>query len=666
MKANKRVIASRSDHASHAAELNVLSGIPDDDFVVSRHATGKIVSRYGDMAWDWTPYNPRGRRSMLNFCFWVGGTITEARVALLNELRWLMYLAIWRRQGPPLSYQSLAHYLKLGRKLARHCAARKMRIRDLLASKEQLIEFAVTKDGFTKKGLASLLSMLSTLDIKVIGFQVPGGDVHKKLREDATRYANNLKQHPPIPTRIYSHLITTLTQEISDFEKVLERYFALVDICQSNPSIGRSIGRQFVIAKTQGTKRSKEHDLFETLIKQYQLDGYFQAKQLQRSIKGLSKGIYQLQTAIRLTIQLFTGMRSDEVSSLPLECLTITKRQGRQYYVVSGTTTKLNNGHAKRAKWVTNAEGAHAIQLAQTIAKFIARTIGATDIQSSIPLFLSTVNLRLGNGQSRGKTLIPSKFDLKKSAHLRTRLQLPITAADLSELERIDPHRAWCSEEKFKIGHPWVLTSHQLRRSLALYAQRSGLVSLPSLRRQLQHITEDMARYYAKGSAFARDFIGEDKKHFGFEWQEAQPVSSALSYILNVLLSDDVLFGGHGNWVDNRLRGQDGEIIVDRAITIQQFKRGELAYRETPLGGCTNTENCDKIAIKWLDVECISGCKNLIGRLPKLERVIAAQTKLLGTLSPDSIEYRSEKADLDVLVSTRDKIRKKTSSKEHM
>ena len=207
-------------------------------------------------------------------------------------------------------------------------------------------------------------------------------------------------------------------------------------------------------------------------------------------------------------------MRSDEVSSLPLECLTITTRQGRQYYVVSGTTTKLNNGHAKRAKWVTNAEGAHAIQLAQTIAKFIARTIGATDIQSSIPLFLSTVNLRLGNGQSRGKTLIPSKFDLKKSAHLRTRLQLPITAADLSELERIDPHRAWRSEEKFKIGHPWVLTSHQLRRSLALYAQRSGLVSLPSLRRQLQHITEDMARYYAKGSAFARDFIGEDKKHF--------------------------------------------------------------------------------------------------------------------------------------------------------
>ncbi len=100
---------------------------------------------------------------------------------------------------------------------------------------------------------------------------------------------------------------------------------------------------------------------------------------------------------------------------------------------------------------------------------------------------------------------------------LRKRLEPIIEDADIRELEHIDPHRAWRSEEKFHLGKPWLFTSHQLRRSLALYAQRPGFVSLPSLRRQLQHITNEMSRYYAKGSSFAENFIGDDKEHFGLE-----------------------------------------------------------------------------------------------------------------------------------------------------
>ena len=253
----------------------------------------------------------------------------------------------------------------------------------------------------------------------------------------------------------------------------------------------------------------------------------------------------------------------------------------------------------------------------------------------------------------RKGSLHAAKFDLGNCEALRQRLAPTIKEEDLHELEQIDPHRAWRSEADFQIGKPWRLTSHQMRRSLALYAQRSGLVSLPSLRRQLQHLTEEMSRYYARGSAFARNFVGDDKKHFGYEWQELQPISAAYSYIINVLLSDDVLFGGHANWVDHRMRGADGAVVVNREITMRSFKRGELAYRETALGGCTNTDACDQIAIKWLDVDCVSGCRNLVGRLSKLDRVIAAQGKLVSALDISSVEFRIEKADLDTLTAAR-------------
>ena len=239
---------------------------------------------------------------------------------------------------------------------------------------------------------------------------------------------------------------------------------------------------------------------------------------------------------------------------------------------------------------------------------------------------------------------------------LRARLQIPIEDADLQELEQIDLHRSWRSEDKFQVGKPWILTSHQLRRSLALYAQRSGLVSLPSLRRQLQHITEEMSRYYARGSAFARNFIGDDKEHFGLEWQKTQPISSGLSFLLNVVLSDDVLFGGYANWLDHRLRNTDNPVVIDRKATLRRFKKGELSYRETPVGGCVKIGECDQIAFRWLDVDCLSGCRNLVGRLSKLERIIVAQRRMVESLDPESLEFRTENADLDVLIATRGKV----------
>ena len=193
------------------------------------------------------------------------------------------------------------------------------------------------------------------------------------------------------------------------------------------------------------------------------------------------------------------------------------------------------------------------------------------------------------------------------------------------------------------------------------YAQRSGWVSLPSLRRQLQHVTEEMSRYYARGSTRAKNIIGDYKHHFGREWQEAQPVSAAMSYLYNVLLTDDVLFGAHGNWVEKRVRGPDGTVMIDREATLHRFTKGELAYRETSLGGCASTETCDKLPIGWLNIECVKGCKNFVGRLPKLEQAIVAQTKLINALDRKSAEFRIESEDLEVLTKARDKVRQRTT-----
>ena len=664
------VFEARLDLPSPEAVPDSYSGSagtsPPDNFVVSRYADGTAASVYASLSWNWTPYAAHGRSSMLNFRFWDAGEPTHRQSRLLREIHWFMFLLIWKRQGPTFSYQTLLHYLKLFRAMAKFCDGRTISVQAVLTNQDILLDFlGEATDGQTPKTLAAFLSILTALGSAEVGFRVLGSTVHGELRARALQYDRSLKQHAPLPTRIYSSNIAMLAREVSDFEAVMDRYFTLVTKCANDPVLGRCESSQYRVANRLSLEEWGNAPAFGELLVRHNLMDYFETKELQQHVKGLSRGLYEIQLAIRLMIHTFSGMRDEEVASLPYACIETLVSGGKTHYVITGKTTKLNQGKIKRTRWVTSREGYRAILLAQKIADLIfqlapEKATGAEAGRDGWPLFVSPVYLGLaGRASDRtGKDFLPSKLDLSKCTRLRQQLQPLIEESDLRELEQIDPHRAWRSEAQFQIGTPWTLTSHHMRRSLALYAQRSGLVSLPSLRRQLQHITEEMSRYYARGSTFAKDFIGEDKQHFGREWQETQPVSAALSYLLNVLLSDDVLFGGHANWVDHRLRSDDGTVAVDREATLRRFKKGELSYRETSLGGCTNTENCDQIAIKWLDVDCLGGCRNLVGRLSKLERVIVAQTRLVEALDPASLEFRTEKSDLDILIATRDNVRR--------
>lgn len=101
-------------------------------------------------------------------------------------------------------------------------------------------------------------------------------------------------------------------------------------------------------------------------------------------------------------------------------------------------------------------------------------------------------------------------------------------------------------------------------------------------------------------------------------------------------------------------------MVHDRARTIKLFKTGELAFKETLLGGCTNIEPCNQRAFDWLDVDCLAeGCTHQVVRASNLERVIAALTKLVSTLDASSLEYRTQSGNLEVLMGAMSRIQQK-------
>ncbi len=639
--------------------------IPPDDFVVSRFHDGTVASRYMDMSWNRTPYDPDGHPSWLRFPFWKYKHLTLEQESLNREVHWLMFLLTWKRPRLTLSFSSLESYMCFFRMLTKTAYASSCQIKEILSDETRIMHLIDSGGiGYRNIGLlSSLLSFLLKLGTEGSGLFVPGRKVLRQLNQHYNQSRDESKQTPPIPTRIYTKIIVGLLRELEEFEKVADRYFALLTECLSDPLMGRSRTIQYCKVVRLGLTDKAPRPHFSQLLRKYDLEDYFASRQLVHDVTGLSSGLSEAQEVAKLLIQTFSGMRDDESAELPFHSLITSVSDDRTHYLLAGRTTKLNNGLFKRTKWATSREGQKAVLLAQRIATAIYESMGESpepDMEriNNYPLLVSTaylpINARLIAKGHKG--FLAGGFKLADFGKIKVRLLAKIEESDIRELEQIDPHRAWRSEAAFQIGCAWPFETHQLRRSLALYAQRSGLVSLPSLRRQLQHITEEMSRYYARGSAYAKNFIGDDPEHFGLEWQETATESAALSYFLNVLYSDEVLFGGHVNWMEHYLKSADGTVCVDRETTMRRFKKGELSYRETSLGGCTNVNECKSVPIKWLDIDCIEKCSNLVGKLSKLEEVIVVQKNWVATLDPKSIEYRTEKEDLAVLVGAHEKI----------
>jgi len=172
--------------------------------------------------------------------------------------------------------------------------------------------------------------------------------------------------------------------------------------------------------------------------------------------------------------------------------------------------------------------------------------------------------------------------------------------------------------------------------------------------------------YYCRGSAFAKKFVGDDKNHFAREWAETQGEAEHLAYVAQVLFTDERLFGGHGVWATSRATKESSVSVYSREETRAMFKKGQLAYRENPLGGCANPEPCNKQPFDWLDLECLeNNCKNLIVVPSKLQRAIKVQERHVEALrvsASDSVEYRMEAAALATMLAAQEKIIKRNQS----
>ena len=616
------------------------------DFIISRDKDGKILSLYKDNVWNLKTYvsNP-SQHGIIDF----ENRIESSNISDVKKLMFLLIVFGSGRNGSQYSVETLGHYFNdVMVPLSEFALENKTTITKIIENNILLNSYINNKCSNLGKVqcLSSTLVFLDNLSNRStqINFQ-RNKDIFKLLKSKINDFSAEHHQTSIIPSRILAESIRQRWIQIEEIETNLTNLIKFLDMCIES--------ERFASSETMINKY--KWDCNKTLqwkeaINFYQLNNLFKKYSLKNRVnfKGF---ITKIQGTCKHLLHAYTGMRNGEMLNTQSNRLESVPTNSGICRIIS-TTSKFT-GTNQNAKWVTSKEVERIIFILRSINQVIAKHYNLN--LNDLPLFLSG-NIFVEKGKIRDNENIRAKRKFDKRDELPLDYSsLRLTIEDKQEIEEIDFNK---NIRDLEIGLPWEFKTHQYRRSLAIYSIQSGLVSLGALQIQMKHLFREMTLYYGNGASYARKLFDIPKEHIANDLDALKPELDTLAYIKNVIFSDEKLFGAHGSFVENNTKQNNHKFktyfLENRDKTLKQFKNGEIAYKETALGGCIATEACDSRLTR--SITACFDCHGGILKKSKVDNVIQKQKEFISFLDPSSIEYRTEVEDLNRLEELKSKL----------
>lgn len=617
----------------------------DPATVVTRSASGEVVSRYGFDSWDFRAQSMDGSTAHTLYFWRAPQDVTN--YALLGRIYEQHKGLLWiiADRGDIKTYHTLNRYNTVAQDFCTIACHKGIDLFTLLNDVDEVVALLDEMNGNELSATSALVQAVWRYrrELFLSSAKMQRDKIIEKIRAAQAALPES-KQTPLIPSRIYCSILAGLLGGLDAIEHDLDK---VLNALRTSLEATAAIKKRMPQVTAQQKAQARGSALAETIELMRPL-GWKEgpSKSLHTFILGKLSGY---QTHLMHTVAAFSGMRLGEAKLLPLDRVLETfQHRGRIHYVINGYTYKLHRGMKKSTEWITIEHGHRAIKLAIRIAKAVLSLRGEKPKKGQEPLLFPSTgnpfrmmsNTAFFYGQRRLIDAICPK----------------ITADDITELNRLELERGW-DRNRIEVGKRWPLAMHQLRRSLSVYAHRSGMVSLPALKAQLQHITDEMRAYYADGWSRAVNLVFE-KDHFSNEWNTAKTESTyfGLTGALKIAFNEeDDLLGLGAERMEQIVSGRS------RQQTLALIKNGTIAYRETVLGGCVSTEECKAMPLAPINFECVeSNCVNLVVRGKRLDLVIRSQESVVAKLNNDAkgyVEHRLEAEHLKRMLLARDRLR---------
>ncbi|MBN3729649.1 integrase [Burkholderia sp. Tr-20390] len=514
---------------THLVDLCTLPAALIPDTIISSSGD-RVLSRYSDNLWDMSPYLPAknvGRKRIrFDIKFADGTFLTEAKHAkLLDAAKRFLYVR-WRIQAPHsrkhISAKSVINNWSELRSVLKWMADQKINSFGKLTS-ERCLAYAADQKGHLKSStLVIYLQVLTTYyDLRdhladplpeyPWGTSAPIVLAGNALAGQSNGYLQARTEI--IPARILRQLAQFALDYIERLaEPILQARDAFHQIRNSEYE------KLFV------SHRQRHPDGFSSTFR-YE-EKYLSCRVSQiaskafndtcirygfASLSHLKKELITLRTACYVVCALFSGMRASELASLEVGCFS--KREGfdgELFCWLKGQTYKLQEDPVP-AQWMVPDIVGMAVDVATRLGAperekcakrihIIEDILAGTDVPDATrhslldeldgarkhqySLLFTTKNDRIAalGGTSIGFSL--RDFSLAASA--------TVTQADMEGV--ID-------RDKIVVGEVWPLTTHQFRRTFAVFVARNLLGDVRYLREHFKHWSIDMTLYYARHDA---------------------------------------------------------------------------------------------------------------------------------------------------------------------
>ena len=590
-----------------------------------------IIPFYDENIWDMSLYStsPKNEHKKIDF------TLIDKEHSHQAKLIMVLLLAFSRKDnGRLLAMSTLigSYYAQVIVSISKYASGNNISLLDVFTNRVYMRNYIKTKIKSDTighiQGLQQMVNIFHDIGEKIVGFRVY---YDKKLLSEIKSFLSikraNKTQTAIIPPRIL-HNVTK-----SRWEHIDKIYPNIDNLCKYLSKIMKN--KHFGIADKTQPKLYKHYykninslDL-DDIFKDYKINGRVDFRNFIIRIMSTSKHL----------IHTYTGMRYSEVLSLKKNCIAYDKQN--KIYKIKGFTSKLH-GIKYETEWITDKK----IKKVVDILELICDTVNLKYKQENPYLFFSQDMIL----KEPSKEAVANASDYGRTPELEIDpLKIIIENNDIIQLETVSPETDWRNRDGFKIGDVWKFKSHQYRRSLAVYSLQSGLVSLGSLKSQLKHITREMSMYYANGST--NIILNQSNNPIVSEFKTAKNELEALSFIKNVLFSDETMHGAYGKLAEglkqNNTMSYKDYVLHNKKDTTNKIKKGEFKYKETPLGGCTHLEVCNSKLTRSL-TSCFS-CESGILKSSKVNNTIKMQERFIKTLPIDSPEYKTESDELNLM-----------------
>lgn len=620
------------------------ASFPDESTIVTYTENNTPLSFFTDDIWDFSKYiSSYTQTTIINFSI-------EDKLSDKSKFYLKLCLYFYIYQGvnntSALSFRTIIGKYRMLRRLTLLCEKFNSDFANIENNRFCLNAIIDSISFDTKANIGKNLNIFELVNKTGYFYEIEGFGFSKEslniVRTIESKAIDSIKQTPLIPTKILADFMQKTTDFFDEFQLIknqLLEFFSNERFYRRAASGGISVP-------------------FKQLKIPDELRAYFKKYSLTTRSHIISHFLY-IQSLGSAYISCFSGMRKNELSSLPYNCLEVIENNidEKKIYILNGYTNKLTKIGIKSCSWVTSKQVLPVLDTLQTIAKIHKIVIDIGYIKAEckdIPLEKYPL-LPIFNQQNHEVGVHPLyKFPTLATATLSQNIYKIIEPilfeeSDLEELTNFNLLVDWESEYDLVVGESWQLNYHQFRRSLAVYCSRSSIVKLSALKKQLKHISFDMTLWYSNNFHNAKKINME--KDFINEYQTEQELFKFNSFCEKVVDNSSTLFGAKGTNYELVRNSNDIPVFFTDRKKLQKYvKENRLSYKKTPLGGCAKTGQCNKLSFAYATA-CVT-CSEAIfddDSVIALNKAKANYLSQLAKFEEDSISYKQFLIEIEAI-----------------